>query len=517
MGMNRNNPLAKIYPGLIWVIVSTLIICSCTTPKKEEKDQFFETWRAKAAESKGSMAAPQPAPQPSPIPAPQLMPEKPAPPAERPLPTRKISLKMNNIDVAVLLRALARAADVNLILGENVRGNANVNITQAPWDQVFKSILRTYALTYSWEGNIIRVLTADEQEADLQREARRKDLKIVEPLETRVVPVKYADAENLKTNLESFLSTDKEGKPLGSILVDRHTNSLIIQAIGSDLATILAVFHNLDRPTPQVLIEAHIVEATKDTARELGIQWGGLVRTSSGNNNYYFTGRDNNALGTAPKDGAIDAKSGLVVDLPAAALAGSSPMTLGFIFENVGQTVITAELSALQNMGKVNILSSPSITTLDNQPAFIESGQDVPYQSVEYGEVKIEYKKAVLNLTVIPHVIDSQTLKMTIKVNKDDVDLVNQVQGNPLIRTKKAETNVTQANGQTIVIGGLNQDTDSRGDTGVPFLQDIPGLGYLFKKESTRQSFDDLLIFITPYILQETVAQQQPAAKGKTP
>jgi type IV pilus assembly protein PilQ len=515
--MNRNNPLAKICPGLIWVIVSTLIILSCTTPKKEEKDQFFQTWKAKAAESKGYMTAPQPAAQPSPIPAPPMMPETPKPQVERPLPTRRISLKMNNIDVAVLLRALARAADVNIILSENVRGNSNVNITQAPWDQVFKSILRTHALTYSWEGDIIRVLTADELEADLQREARRKDLKFIEPLETRVIPVKYAEADNLKTNLESFLSTDKDGKPLGSILVDRHTNSLIIQAIGSDLATILPVIQNLDRPTPQVLIEAHIVEANKDTARELGIQWGGLYRGSSGNNNFYVTGRDNNALGTAPRDGAIDATSGLVVDLPAAALAGSSPMTLGFIFENVGQTVIAAELSALQNMGKLNILSSPSITTLDNQPAFIESGQDVPFQSVEFGEVKIEYKKAVLNLTVTPHVIDSQTLKMTIKVNKDEVDLINEVQGNPLIITKKAETNVIQADGQTIVIGGLNRETDSRDDTGVPFLQDIPGLGYLFKKESTRQSFEDLLIFITPYILHETITQKQPAGKGKMP
>ncbi len=299
--------------------------------------------------------------------------------------------------------------------------------------------------------------------------------------------------------------------------MDRHTNSLIIQAIRSDLETILPVIGNLDRRTPQVLIEAHIVEANKETARELGIQWGGIQRFSNKNNNFYLTGRENNALANPLSDEGIDPTSGLVVDLPAAALAGSNPMTLGFIFENVGQTLIAAELSALQREGKLNILSSPSITTLDNQAAYIESGQDVPFQSVEFGEVKIEYKKAVLNLTVTPHVIDADTLKMFIKVRKDEVDLLNEVRGNPLIITKNAETNVIQANGQTVVIGGLNKETAARDDTGVPLLKDIPGLGYLFKQEGTRQQFEDLLIFITPYILQEPMAQKQPVgAGGKT-
>lgn len=516
--MKHNHLFAAIFRGLIWAIALALILWGCATPKKEETDPFVEIWKTKALESKAQRpAVSEPAAPPSPLPAPQMPPQKPRPEVEKPLPTRKISLKMNNIDVAVLLRALARAADINVILSQNVRGNSNVNITQAPWDQVFKSILRTHALTYAWEGGIIRILTADELEADLQREARRKDLKVVEPLETRVIGVKYSEADNLKANLESFLSTDKDGKTLGSILVDRHTNSLIIQAIRSDLETILPVIGNLDRPTPQVLIEAHIVEANKETARELGIQWGGIQRFSNKNNNFYLTGRENNALANPLSDEGIDPTSGLVVDLPAAALAGSNPMTLGFIFENVGQTLIAAELSALQREGKLNILSSPSITTLDNQAAYIESGQDVPFQSVEFGEVKIEYKKAVLNLTVTPHVIDADTLKMFIKVRKDEVDLLNEVRGNPLIITKNAETNVIQANGQTVVIGGLNKETAARDDTGVPLLKDIPGLGYLFKQEGTRQQFEDLLIFITPYILQEPMAQKQPVgAGGKT-
>jgi len=160
------------------------------------------------------------------------------------------------------------------------------------------------------------------------------------------------------------------------------------------------------------------------------------------------------------------------------------------------------QLSALQDKGKLNILSNPSITTLDNQTAFIESGDDIPFQTVEDGEVNVEFKKATLRLTVTPHVIDNKTLKMYINVHKDEADFSRTVLGNPTITTRNAETNVIQLNGQTIVIGGLNQETSTSSDTGVPYLEDIPGLGYLSKRKSTNDQLDDLLIFITPHILE---------------
>jgi type IV pilus assembly protein PilQ len=164
-------------------------------------------------------------------------------------------------------------------------------------------------------------------------------------------------------------------------------------------------------------------------------------------------------------------------------------------------------LSALQDKGKLNILSSPSITTLDNQTAFIESGEEIPYQTVEDGEVNVEFQPASLKLVVTPHVIDEQTLKLYINVTKNEADFSRTVLGNPTIVIKKAETNVIQLDGQTIVIGGLNKETSARADTGVPYLQDLPGLGYLFKRKSTDDRLEDLLIFITPHIL-------EPAAPG---
>jgi type IV pilus assembly protein PilQ len=249
-----------------------------------------------------------------------------------------------------------------------------------------------------------------------------------------------------------------------------------------------------------VLIEAIIVEANKDVARELGIQWGGVYAGKSGSKRAIVTGQQTGTEAVSLTE-PLDVTSGSVVNLPAFPLSGFDPMTLGLIYTRLGDYLLSAQLSALQDQGKLHILSSPSITTLDNQTALIESGQDVPYQSVEDGEVKVEYKKAVLALRVIPHVIDGDTLKMYIKVNKDEPDFSRTVLGNPTIITKNAETNVIQNDGQTIVIGGLSKETSSRNDTGTPFLEDIPGLGYLFKRKSSADQMEELLIFITPHIL----------------
>ena len=165
------------------------------------------------------------------------------------------------------------------------------------------------------------------------------------------------------------------------------------------------------------------------------------------------------------------------------------------------------QLSALQREGKLNILSSPSITTLDNQSALIESGDEVPFQTVENGEVNIEYKKAVLSLEVTPHVIEGNTLKLNILTSKDELDFTRTVSGNPTIITKKAETNVIVYDGQTTVIGGLNKETHNDVESGVPGLKNLPLLGYLFKGSGQTNKMEDVLIFITPHILGEHESQ----------
>ena len=491
------------FTGMLCLFMAAAWIngCSQNHELKDVQDPFFEQWRVKAEESKGHSAVKPPPANEAPFEiGPKEMVEKVKPEVEKPLPTRKISLKMNSIDVSVLLRALAKAADQNIILNQKVTGKIDININQAPWDQVFLGILRTNGLNYVWEGDIIRIMTAEDLETDIRTRARSLELKNSQAPLTRIVAVKFMDPKKLKENLDKFVTVDKSGKPIGSILVDEHSNALIIQAIKSDMDNILAVIERLDRPTPQVLIEAYIVEANKDVARELGIQWGGIYSGKSGDKQVILTGQQTGTE-AIPLNGPIDVTSGSVVNLPAQPLGGFDPTTLGLIYTRLGEYILSAQLSALQDQGKLHILSSPSITTLDNQNAYIESGSDVPYQSVEDGEVKVEYKKAVLRLDVTPHVIDSETLKMVIKVNKDEPDFTNTVLGNPTIITKKAETNVLQNDGQTIVIGGLSKESSSRSNTGTPFLEDVPGLGYLFKRKSSSDQMEELLIFITPHIL----------------
>ena len=267
--------------GLLFLLLIIVWAGGCSPKKelKDVKDPFYEQWRVKAEEAKGNSPVEPPPVDEEPFeivsPDPTAKEELDAP---KPLPNRKLSLKMNNIDVAVLLRTLARAADQNIVLNEKVTGNININIHEAPWDEVFLSILQTHGLNYAWKGDIIRIMTAEDMDAELLSRARKRELDLIQPPLTRIVAVKFSEAEKLKANLEQFVTVDRNGKPAGSILVDEHTNSLIIQAIKSDMDRILAVVKKLDRPTPQVLIEAYIVEANKDVARELGIQWGGAYK-----------------------------------------------------------------------------------------------------------------------------------------------------------------------------------------------------------------------------------------------
>ncbi|NNL75067.1 MAG: type IV pilus secretin PilQ [Desulfobacterales bacterium] len=491
----------------LFLMVAWMGGCSQNKDLKDVQDPFYEQWRVRAEESKGNSAVKPPPVDEKPyeIVSKEIF-EEVQPEVQKPLPNRKVSLNMKKIEVAVLLRALAKAADQNIILNEKIVGKMDINIHQAPWDQVFMGILRAQGLSYAWEGNIIRVMTSEDMDADLKSRARQRELKLAQPPLTRIVAVKFSEADKLKANLEKFVTPDKSGKQTGSILVDEHTNSLIIQAVQNDMDRILAIIKKLDRPTPQVLIEAHIVEASKAVARELGVQWGGIYAGKRGNTEISVTGPQTLTGTTSGTDGVsinepLNVTSGSVVNLPAMGLGGFDPTTLGIVAANMGDFILSVQLSALQDQGKLNILSSPSITTLDNQTALIESGADIPFQSVEDGEVKVEYKKAVISLKVIPHVIDGQTLKMYVNVSKDEPNFAQTVLGNPTIITRNAETNVIQNDGQTIVIGGLSSQTGTRSRTGTPFLEDIPGLGYLFKRKSSSDEMEELLIFITPHIL----------------
>lgn len=432
------------------------------------------------------------------------------------LPSQKIFLDMKAVPLTTLLRTLARAAGISIMVSENVKGTATLNVQNETWDQVFLSVLKTYGLSFEWQGNIIQVLTIEDINNDYRylelnerREAKKREIESIAPLVNDVIPVRFADAESLKTIVEQLLAADS-GKKRGAVVVEPHTNSLIVKATRPEINQVSAMIRHLDRPAAQIRIEAHIVEAGDDTARELGVEWGGLYQGTLGASNYWITPGIDTAdtgagVGTATSPLAEIADNsvpspGLIQTLPSI-LNEDAGLLIGFVAQEAGKYVLGVQLAALEKEGKLNILSSPSISTLDNQTALIESGREVPYQTVVDNEVNIEFKKAVLSLVVTPHVIDNDLLKLKIVTNKDELDFSNNVDGNPTVITKKAETTVLLADGQTTVIGGLRKENSSETVQGVPYLKDIPYLGNLFRKDSRTDTMEELLIFITPRII----------------
>jgi type IV pilus assembly protein PilQ len=488
--------------------IAFLLICisGCAQQQAHKKETVFDQWRARAVESKGFSPPEQhriidmPESQP-PTDQTQAVDTQP----QKPLPDKPVTLKIHQADISVLLRALARSVGISIIVNNSVKGGTSLNVEKIPWNQVFEGLLKTHGLSYTWEGDLLRIITLADKativrglEADQKILTKQREMELSEPMLTKIIHVDYANAGKLKTNLEKFLTEADNGKTLGSVLLDDHNNALIIQATRSDLERMIALITELDQPTAQVVIEAHIIEATSETARELGVQWGGLYT----GNEYWVTPNAGDAIGLTASD-AVNPSSGWASNFPAdltgAAVPGAG-FSLGMIVQ-AGDLLLSAQLNALEEEGKLNILSKPSITTLDNQTAIIESGDEVPFQTVDDNKVQIEYKKAVLRLEVTPHVIEGDTLKMDIITNKDELDFTRTVSGNPTVITKKAKTTVVLFDGQTTVIGGLNKQTDRDLDYGLPWLRNVPGLGYLFKGESKNRQMQDLLIFITPHIL----------------
>ncbi|GAB6162141.1 type IV pilus secretin PilQ [Desulfothermus naphthae] len=436
------------------------------------------------------------------------------------LPKIPVTLKMRDASIKAIIHALAKTANVNIITTQNIKGRIDVDIVKQPWDQVFLSLLKSHGLTYSVDGKIIRVVSKEDLAAELavesieaKKQEQAKAMLEAAPLLTRVIKINFADAEKLQKLLMGLLTKDKKGKTRGNILVDSHTNSLVISAIEPDLKKIMKLIKVLDKPTNQIHLKAYIVEANKNVARELGIQWGGRWATSiNGINQLKLSGPVSSSSETGGTSTSTDtfgtgkSDTGFGVQFPISSIASPSSTAKGgglnILIGNPAHNILEMQLSALEEKGQVHILSSPSLTTLDNQMAFTESGQKVPYVTIdEDGNREVEFEDAVLRLEVTPHVIADKYLKMDIKVKKDEVDFSRTVDGNPTINKKETQTSLVVSDGETIVISGLSKQTLRDTVSGIPVLKDLPLFGYLFKGDSKSREFEDILIFITPTIL----------------
>lgn len=390
----------------------------------------------------------------------------------------KTSLVFDNADVRDILRLIAEISNLNIIASDDVAGNVTLRLIDVPWDQALELVLDITNLGMLQEGNVVRVLPKDKirgmKEAELT--ALRSEEKL-EPLATEVITVSYADLGSVQGPVEKVLS-DR-----GSITPDNRNKLLIVNDIPSRIEKVKELIAVLDTPERQVMIEARIVEVNTEYRNQLGVNWE-LEYTNTTNDN------------TAPNEFSIGGGGSFLL-APALTTTG---VGAGITFGNslLDSSVLDLRISALEAGSKLKVISTPRVATLNGESATIKQGTEQPYQTVEDGEVKIEYKEAVLELTVTPVINPDGSIILEILAKNDSL-----LEGGGGALTKKeAQTKVLVMDGETTVLGGVFIETDSGSHSGIPVLGDVPILGHLFKSTSETSTKDELLIFITPRILQ---------------
>jgi type IV pilus assembly protein PilQ len=411
----------------------------------------------------------------------------------------KISLDFQDADINDILRLIAEVGKVNIIAGGDVQGKITTRMTDVPWDQALDVILKINGLAQERSGNIIRVAPLEKFTNERQERLKAMVTEVqAEPLVTRIVPANYAAAKDLRPNLEKLLSRR------GSIIIDARTNTMIITDTQGSLDAVLALIEKLDRPTPQVMIEARIVESTRTFLRELGVQLGlafSQITDRKFPNRIDIRGGQPAATGggglvTPP------APANYLLDLPAAVATGSGG-AIGFTLASIGGAILDAQLSALESSGRGKIISSPKIATLDNTEAQIQSGRKIPVATVSAEGTRTEFVDASITLKVTPHVTPNEYIGMKITATKNEADFSRVVNGVPTITTREANTDMLVKDGDTVVIGGLYRRTIQSNRSGIPGFSSIPIIGRLFRKDQEQDESDELLIFLTPRIIRQ--------------
>jgi type IV pilus assembly protein PilQ len=412
---------------------------------------------------------------------------------------RKMSLDFQGANVASVLRLIADTAGINMVFGKDVDGQVTMQLKDIPWDQALNIVLKTNGLGIKKEGGVYRIakLSILQQEEEDRMAVKRSQEK-AEDLERTILYINYANADDIKGVLEELLS------PRGKIDVDERTNTIIVKDIHAVIVEAHEVVKKLDLATPQVSIEARIVEARTNFAKELGIQWGGRYNASPTTGNP--TGLD--FPHTVGLVGSADSANNFAVNLPAGNFTGKVPtggigLTLGSLTNSL---FLDVRLSALEESGEAKVIASPRVTTLDNQEAVIKQGDEIPYQSTSANEgTKTEFKEALLQLKVTPHITTNRKIILNIVASKDTPNFDRAINGQPPISKQEASTQVLLANEETTVIGGIYSISEEKSRSSIPGLSRIPWLGALFKTHGNTTDRRELLLFITPRIVDEGV------------
>ena len=420
---------------------------------------------------------------------------------------KRINLDLEEAPIHAVFRLISHVSQLNIVSGDDVMGTVTVSLRDVPWDQAFSAILQAKGMAAQRFGNIVRVAPIEtikaEQQAALEAQQAKEKLT---PLQILIIPLNYAQASEVGQQLQTQLSER------GTIEVDTRSNQVVIKETEERLAQLRELVRNLDRETPQVLIEARVVEANSRFSRSLGIQWGGQVDASARTG--YNTGLIfPNSIGIAGGNEQSDlASSGaqffspgednLAVDLGADGDFGSLAFSLGSVSNLID---IDARLSAMEVDGWGEIVSSPRITTLDNKTARIQQGAKIPFLSSSSGGTQVQFMTAALVLEVTPHITSDNKIFMKMKIENNRPDFSQQVQGQPAIQIKEAETELLVADGDTTVIGGVFSSEEAETINRVPLFGKIPLLGWMFQSKTRNVSRNEMLVFVTPRIATQVV------------
>ena len=502
---------------------------------------------------------------------------------------RLISLDFKDADINNILRILAEFSGLNIVTSDDVKGKVTVRLQNVPWQQALDSVVRASKLAYVQEGNIIRVdklenltkeaeasFRAEQREVEIQQRRKEADIRLAEqeraaalarqefevrrkqlddllvPMVEEVFKLKYAHVGVKRISTIDFLTDivttqeergieeaitggvkKEEGKaagmlsPRGQVTVDQRTNSMIVRDVPENLARIKEFMEKVDRAAPSVLIEARLVEMTRQDARSLGVIWGGAWTPRTGSNSPII-----GVAGAAPGTGGVAGENQgatsptTAANFPASLgtvgglLAGATPFGLG-IGWLASNFALDLQIQALEGQSRARVLSSPTLLTVDNQPATVASGEKIPIISVTgvggAQQASVTYQDVTTRLQVTPRVVEGSRILMSISV-KDDVliSLIDSLQLTaPRVATRQAATQADIADGGTVVIAGLRQERFNNNERGIPWLAKIPVLGWLFKNDLTEAGRREMIVFLTAKIVPH--AGGQAAAPGAAP
>lgn len=412
------------------------------------------------------------------------------------LPGEKLSLNFQDIEVRAVLQLIADFTGLNLVASDTVQGNITLRLQSVPWDQALDLVLKTKGLDKRKVGNVLLVAPADEIAARERQELElQKQLENLAPLRRDLLQVNYARAADIARLFQSVTGTEEKAGERGSITVDERTNNIIAYQTQERLDELRRMVIQLDVPVRQVMIEARIVEANIDYDKSLGVRWGGSVQNRGNWNASGVQGgaKGSSTIGTPGSSGS----NSPFVDL--GVTANTSGLGIAYITDSV---LLDLELTAMEKAGNGEIVSQPKVVTSDKETARILKGTEIPYQEASSsGATSVSFKEASLSLEVTPQITPDNRIIMDVKVTKDEPDYLNKVQDVPPIKKNEVNAKVLVTDGETIVIGGVFSNTQSKVVDKVPFLGDVPYLGRLFRRDVVSEKKSELLVFLTPRIM----------------